>query len=237
MKNDIYDIYVIVVRQPFALAGFELLGRPLSEYVEQCASSFPYVTVDCDKYLSVMSKYEYLAVLYADMALVTPEILQKAARTMAQRRIKKMEIGRGFLLEYGYDADLVAKYCVNAPEFLSVNDTTSLSIVYNILKERIIDKHLANGVLVLDSKNTIVDDTVIIEAGATLEPFTRIVGNTTIQKNAIIGSFSLVSNSLIMENAYIQQSVVDGSVVGKNVTIHPFSHCGKSGEIFENSIV
>lgn len=231
MKNDKYKIYTVIVCQPFAFAKFNLLGRTVSDYSEYNFKDYPHCTVSCDKNITVTAKYDYLAVVYANMPLVTAEFLQKVARTMNQKRIKKINLGCGYMVEYGVEQGCFSKYSLKIPDILSINDTESLNIVYNVLKSRIIDKHIKSGAIILDRDNTVIDDTAIIEQGAIIEPFCIIKGKTIIKANAKVCSFSVITDSLIMKDVVIRNSAVEQSIIGKNTKVGPFSYIRSDCEI------
>ncbi|PAV28562.1 UDP-N-acetylglucosamine diphosphorylase/glucosamine-1-phosphate N-acetyltransferase [Virgibacillus profundi] len=113
------------------------------------------------------------------------------------------------------------------PEFeetLGVNDRVALAQAEKIMKNRINEKHMRNGVAIIDPDNTYIHPDVIIEQDVVIHPGTIIKGSTTIKTNSEIGPHSEISNCYIGEETVIKQSVANDSKIGDRVKIGPFAH-------------
>lgn len=217
MKKTSIDIFAVIIRQPFEYARFRLLGRELSEYAEHNLKALPHLVTDCEKNLQIPDNFGYLAVLYSDMPLITIDILREAAAFMEAHCVKKIALGRGFMITPdGIDKKL-PPYNLNISDFLSVNDTIGLKVVYNEMRKRIIAEHIKNGVIILDD-DAVIDDTVVLERGAVIEGGSRITGN-----------------SVIKEGAVIKSSRIEDSVIGRNTTVGPFSYIRLDSVIGDNA--
>lgn len=199
------EIYVYIIESPLKYSRFNLLGRELNSYVKLAFADTPHSVVECEKEVDFNDKYEYLAVLYVNMPLVTPEILYETAKLMKSKGHNRAEFGDGYICNVEGFCETQYKISLNTREFLSVNDAITLKLVYNEIKRRILERHLERGVIILDDNNTI-DDTVIIGEGAVIEGGATLVGNT------VIGS-----------GTRIIASRIEDSVIGKNVSVGPFS--------------
>lgn len=109
-------------------------------------------------------------------------------------------------------------------ETIGINDRIALAEAEKIMKRRINEKHLRNGVTIIDPDHTYIDSDVIIEQDAVIYPGTTISGSTYIAKNVEIGPNSEIVNCEIGAETIITQSVVKNSKIGKRVSIGPFSH-------------
>ena len=107
-------------------------------------------------------------------------------------------------------------------DFLKLGDTKSYNLVYNLLKDRILDAHLLAGVNILDKTTVFIDDTVKIEAGAQILPFSRIEGASVIRSGAKI-SASLVRNSVVEGGADVEMSHIVDSCIRPRATVGPFA--------------
>lgn len=81
----------------------------------------------------------------------------------------------------------------------------------------------------------LIDENVIIEEGAIIEPFVKILGNTIIKKGAIIKSFTEIKNSVIGENTIVDSSTILDSKIGKNNNIGPRAYIRNNTETMENA--
>lgn len=109
-------------------------------------------------------------------------------------------------------------------ETLGVNDRVALAAAEKIMKKRINEKHLRNGVAIIDPDNTYIGPDAKIGQDVTIHPGTIITGETVIQSDAVIGPNSEISNCFIGEYTTIKHSVVSNSKIGNHVAVGPFAH-------------
>lgn len=109
-------------------------------------------------------------------------------------------------------------------EMYNINDRIQLEQVSNILKNRINEKHMKNGVTIYDSKSTYIGPNVIIEQDVVIYPGNYISGDTVIKKNNIILTNNTIIDSKIGSKNYISNSVISDSTIGDYCEIGPFAH-------------
>ncbi len=119
----------------------------------------------------------------------------------------------------------VAALCVDdATEGLGVNTRADLARVDAILRERIRQRHMTNGVTFVDPASSSVDAGVEIAADATIERGSVIEGRSRIGTGTRIGPYSIVRDSVVGERCRVEASVVEGATLEDGVRIGPFSH-------------
>ncbi|RDW15303.1 bifunctional UDP-N-acetylglucosamine diphosphorylase/glucosamine-1-phosphate N-acetyltransferase GlmU [Oceanobacillus arenosus] len=123
----------------------------------------------------------------------------------------------------------------NFDETLGVNDRVALAQAEKIMKNRINEQHMRNGVAIIDPDNTYIHPDVVIESDVTIYPGTIIKGATTIKTNAEIGPNSEISNCYIGEGTVVKQSVANDSRIGKRVKVGPFAHIRPDSTIGDNA--
>ncbi|HXW52271.1 MAG TPA: bifunctional UDP-N-acetylglucosamine diphosphorylase/glucosamine-1-phosphate N-acetyltransferase GlmU, partial [Candidatus Acidoferrales bacterium] len=112
---------------------------------------------------------------------------------------------------------------------MGINNREELAAARAVLQHRILQRHMLEGVTIVDPTSTYVDATVTIGADSTIYPQTHLLGRTNVGSGCIIGPGSQISNSDIGDRAEIVQSVVRDSTVGEDATVGPFAHLrGKS---------
>ena len=130
----------------------------------------------------------------------------------------------GILHRHGLHVDTLA---ADDPRFiLGVNNRFDLVEVFKAMRERIIDRHLANGVTILDPANTYVDDSVEIEPDAVILPFTFLQQNSRIGRSCRIGPFVRLSNTRVAPECEIQFSNIEDRDIeppGRKITFENFS--------------
>ena len=84
MKNS--DIFVAVIREPSFMSKSPIFGKPIGEYLADEIAAFPHAVFDCEKRVT-RPKCKFFCLLYADMALVTEDMIVGAAEALKRRNI------------------------------------------------------------------------------------------------------------------------------------------------------
>ena len=153
--------------------------------------------------------------------LVRLEDVLRAVKTMKLRGVKRVNFRSSSAYIVRENADGEEIFADNSA-FFEISSAKSYSMVYNILKDRIVSRHLSNDVLIFDRVSTFVDDTVEIGRGAKILPFCRIEGRTVIEGGANVSS-SYVKDSTIRSGAQIESAHVVDSVIDEGATVGPFA--------------
>lgn len=122
----------------------------------------------------------------------------------------------------------------NMDETLGVNNRVALSEATALMRQRINEKHMINGVTLIDPNNTYIDADVQIGKDTVIEPGAYLKGNTIIGEDVFIGSQTQIEDSKIADNVEIKQSIIEESVVGKGSDVGPHSHLRKDSVLGEN---
>ncbi|MFJ7936801.1 bifunctional UDP-N-acetylglucosamine diphosphorylase/glucosamine-1-phosphate N-acetyltransferase GlmU [Sporosarcina sp. NPDC096371] len=109
-------------------------------------------------------------------------------------------------------------------ETLGVNDRVVLSEAERVMRRRIADKHMRNGVTIIHPDNTYISATAEIGRDTILQPGTMIEGHTVIGENCIIGPNSQIVDSVIGTGTTVHSSVVLASTIGSMTAVGPFAH-------------
>ncbi len=122
----------------------------------------------------------------------------------------------------------------NAYEILGVNDRKQLWQVQQILNQNIIEKHMYNGVTVIDPNNTYIDGNVEIMSDTVIHPGCMIQKATKIGANCIIGPNSQIEGCTIEDYVEIKNSVMVDSYVSAHTKVGPFAYLRPGSHIGEN---
>ena len=107
---------------------------------------------------------------------------------------------------------------------LGVNNRADLALVSVEARRRILERHMIEGVTVVDPASTWIDADVELESDVTLEPGTSLRGSTAVGRDSIVGPLSTVVDSRIGAGARIVHSYLDGAEVGDEATVGPFAY-------------
>lgn len=162
-------------------------------------------------------------ILTLDMPLLRKVTIERYVSLLQLKRVSMTRLGARdseSLICIGKASD--EGIFVNDEDFLRIADTKTYNMVYNLLKDRIIDAHLNAGVGIVDRTTVFIDDTAKIEVGAKILPFSRIEGDSVIKSGAAV-SASYVRNSVIEEGATVEMSHIADSCVCARATVGPFA--------------
>lgn len=126
------------------------------------------------------------------------------------------------------DGHLVGSaFCPDFDEIQGVNNQAQLASARRVLNQRLLARHMAAGVIVVDPDSTWIDVDVEIEPTAKICQATQLEGNTTIGAGATIGPGSLLRDTAVGAGAAVLQSVCETTVIGSDAVVGPFAHLRK----------
>jgi bifunctional UDP-N-acetylglucosamine pyrophosphorylase/glucosamine-1-phosphate N-acetyltransferase len=111
----------------------------------------------------------------------------------------------------------------DADEVLGVNDRLQLAQVNRVLRDKINESHMRNGVTFIDPKTAYIDCTVLIGEDTVIGPGVTISGFTFIGKGCRIGAGCEIESSTLGDRIAVQQSVIKDSIVADDASIGPFA--------------
>ena len=221
MKN--CKIFVI----PGGNGGTMLLGREARDYVALALDgageyggrvNFETIWTDAD---GVRLSENYIcAAVFDDMPLVSLDAIAHYIDVMSGRGARHLRLPGGAFISRGVAPD--EGISVKDEAFLKLGDAKSYNMVYNLLKERIIRRHLSRGALIYDANTTYIDDAACIEKGARILPFCRIEGDSRVEAGATVAA-SYVRDSVVEVGATVEYSYLTNSCVHARATVGPFA--------------
>lgn len=114
-------------------------------------------------------------------------------------------------------------------ESIGVNDKLTLSKVEAMMRRRINEYHLLNGVSMMDPATTYIGKYVTIEPEVVIYPGTMILGESSVGEHSIIGPYSVIRNTTIGAHSNIKQTTIDDCEIHSHVQIGPYArlrnHC------------
>ncbi len=119
----------------------------------------------------------------------------------------------------------IATVCGTLEDTMGINDRVQLAQAEQLLRRRILERHMYAGVTIVDPATTYIDDEVVIGPDTLILPGTMITGKTHIGTGCRIGPYSTIDSSTIGDRCIIRNSVLEETVFEDEVSIGPFSHC------------
>ena len=109
-------------------------------------------------------------------------------------------------------------------EALGVDDRVKLALAERLMRERILNRHMLNGVTIADPASTYIDADVTIAQDVTILPNTTIARGSGISTGCRVGPNAILSNARVGRHTTIGAAVVEDSTIGEGVIIGPFCH-------------
>lgn len=119
----------------------------------------------------------------------------------------------------------------DAQEGMGVNDRVQLSQVSEILRERILEQHMKNGVTLIDPKNTYIDAGCTIESDTVIYPNVTLEGNTRIGTDVTLYPGSRIKDSVIGDGTDVQNSVILNATIGSHTTVGPNAYIRPDSQV------
>lgn len=106
-------------------------------------------------------------------------------------------------------------------EMLGMNTRVEAAFIAKIKRMQIVERHMLDGVDIIDPEATYIDDGVTIGAGTVIHPGVHLMGQTRIGRDVTLNSYSVVQDAV----------VGDGAVVGPFGRIRPGSELAEGVHI------
>ena len=119
-------------------------------------------------------------------------------------------------------------------ELMGVNSRVELAKAESLMRKRINELHLVNGVTIIDTEATYIEADVKIGSDTIIYPGVMLHGNTKIGSECIIGMNSSITNSVIGNNTEVKNSTIIDSTVGENTTVGPYAYLRPKSNIGNN---
>jgi bifunctional UDP-N-acetylglucosamine pyrophosphorylase / glucosamine-1-phosphate N-acetyltransferase len=118
-------------------------------------------------------------------------------------------------------------------EVLGINDRVQLAQAEGVMRRRILERLMREGVTVTDPASTFIDADVRIGQDTVIEPFTTITGPSLIGEDCVIGPFAQLRDSKIGDGSRVERAHLEQARVASKVTVGPFSRLRPGTELAE----
>ncbi|MGL4662162.1 MAG: bifunctional UDP-N-acetylglucosamine diphosphorylase/glucosamine-1-phosphate N-acetyltransferase GlmU [Culicoidibacterales bacterium] len=125
----------------------------------------------------------------------------------------------------GEDDLKVEAYCIDdSDEVFGVNDRKMLAYATRVMQNRINEQWMLEGVTFENSDTVLIGRNVKIGNDVVIEQNVKILGESQIAEDAVIGANSVLVNTIVGANTQVIQSRITDSVIGLNTQVGPFAH-------------
>ena len=123
----------------------------------------------------------------------------------------------------------------DAHETMGVNNRVQLAQAEAVMRRRIREHWMLNGVTMPDPSSVYIDRTAALGQDTTILPNTHITGKSVVGSGCVIGPNAIIDNSTIGDDCEVISSVVRDSALERGVDVGPFSHI-RGGSHIESGV-
>ena len=130
-------------------------------------------------------------------------------------------------IAYGINKGLtvVTEQVDDGQEILGVNNRVDLAVIYNIIRRKILDRFMLEGVTIIDPMVTYIDTIVKIKPDTIIYPYTFIEGYCRIGSHCSIGPFSKIIDTEIGDHVTIKSHcLLDQAHIKDETVLDPFMY-------------
>jgi bifunctional UDP-N-acetylglucosamine pyrophosphorylase/glucosamine-1-phosphate N-acetyltransferase len=109
-------------------------------------------------------------------------------------------------------------------EIAGVNDRVQLAQARALLRDRIVTRHMRDGVTLIDPATTWVDVDVVLEPDCVVLPNTMLLGHTQIATGARVGPNCELRNTVVGAGAVVRDATCDGAQIGPQASVGPYTY-------------
>jgi len=212
-----------------------LLGKQMKNWVRGAVSHFDceFVTLpEGENPLNIIKPYvkdeDYTIVLFSDTPLLKSSVVLDTLDYATTKKLDFCKMPRGFIVDskslINNNFSLTAEpNFYDKEDFYTVFDYTTLAKAKDVIRLRILNKHLKNKVIIENINTNIIDCDVEIAPQVFIGNNNVILGDTKIKENTKILYNCVIENSLIEENCTINCSCVKDAIVKENTNINAFN--------------
>ena len=121
-------------------------------------------------------------------------------------------------------APIVAHRAPDATETLGANDRAELAGLRALMRDRINDEWMRDGVAIIDPATTWIDVTVTLARDAVVEPNTHLRGATRIGEGAVVGPDTTLVDVVVGDGATVVRTHALSSQIGPQASVGPFAY-------------
>ncbi len=219
-----------------SLYNEDLMGKGVKEWVIDSLKSFETqeIYIDDNKkslieiVTPIIKDEDYLIVLYADTPLITENVIFDAVEYATTKNLDFCKLYRGAIIktdairnnsfEYSSEANFLDKEA-----FFTVFDNKTITHARQVLKNRILDSLVKNGVNFFDKSSCYIEAQVEIASNVKIYANNVIKKFSKIMQGSVLGENNIIINSEIGENCQIVSSFIQNEKIKKGSKIGPFA--------------
>ena len=195
-------------------------ARGFARLVRDARGDFVRLAEGSDATAEELAIQEVATGLYAFRRELLYEVLPLVGRDNRQREYYLPDV-LGLLADKG---ERIGVQLVDNGGAVGVNSRGELARAATVMRRRINERLMDEGVTMLDPSQTFVDVGVRVGRDSVLYPQTYLEGDSRVGLGCVIGPATRIVDSTVADGAQVQFSVVRGSKIGKGASVGPYAN-------------
>lgn len=195
-------------------------ARGFARLVRDARGDFVRLAEGSDATAEELAIQEVATGLYAFRRELLYEVLPLVGRDNRQREYYLPDV-LGLLADKG---ERIGVQLVDNGGAVGVNSRAELARAAAVMRRRINERLMDEGVTMLDPSQTFVDVGVRVGRDSVLYPQTYLEGDSRVGLGCVIGPATRIVDSTVADGAQVQFSVVRGSKIGKAASVGPYAN-------------
>jgi len=137
----------------------------------------------------------------------------------------------GLAIQDGLPVEVVT--ITDVDEVQGINNRVHLARAERIMRERIAEALMLNGVTLIDPATTYVEATVRVGRDTVIHPNTVLRGQTVVGEACELGPNTVIQDTTIGDHCRVFASVLEGALLENHVDIGPFGHLRQGAHLGE----
>lgn len=212
----------------------KILGLSLTEWIKFSCGDLPIGSFKFDEKKNIiefiktieLNKSDYTIILLSKTPLISKQTIDNIMEYVSIKDSNLCKLPVGYVIKNNYlDSDnlnIDSIYSQYIEDFYLVETKAQYNYAYSVLRDRINNFHLNNGVEIISPDKTYIEPFVDISDGVIIYPNNSLKGYSQISSNVILKENNVIDNSKIGSNSCLSGSVILNSVISSNVYISAF---------------
>ncbi len=116
-----------------------------------------------------------------------------------------------------------AHLATDVAEVHGINDRIQLAAASQLMRGRIVNEHMRNGVTIIDPASTWIEAGAVIDYDVVIHPNCHIDADSRIGARAVIGPDTTLQATVVAEDAHVLRSHCLGATVDSGASVGPFT--------------
>jgi bifunctional UDP-N-acetylglucosamine pyrophosphorylase/glucosamine-1-phosphate N-acetyltransferase len=194
-------------------------ARGFARLIRDAKGDFVRLAEGSDATAEELAIQEVATGMYAFRRELLYEILPLVGRDNRQREYYLPDV-LGLLADKG---ERIGVQLVDNGGAVGVNSRLELARATGVMRRRINERLMDEGVTMLDPSQTFVDVGVRVGRDTVLYPQTYLEGDSRVGLGCVVGPATRIVESTVADGAQVQFSVVRGSKIGKGANVGPYA--------------